>query len=171
MKRARDTARCRIEGIVSERNCISRTFSMTIDIREFRSDDYEAARLLWERTDGIGLSDADSEQNIAQFLARNPKLSFVALRQQNLIGTILCGHDGRRGYIYHLAVAATQRRRGLGVTLVQRCLAALRAEGIAKCHLMVFGANLQGRGFWTRIGGAERVDLVTYSFATDMSRG
>jgi len=139
---------------------------MSVAIRNFTFADYHAALRLWEATEGVGLSDADSPRAIQQFLARNPGLGFVASAGGELVGTILCGHDGRRGFIYHLAVHPAHRRRGLGRQLVRRGLAALHEQGIDKCHLFVFRENSQGVAFWHRIGGEERTTLTTFSFVT-----
>ncbi|MQK65990.1 GNAT family N-acetyltransferase, partial [Escherichia coli] len=87
---------------------------------------------------GVGLSDADSFENVARFLERNPGLSFVATDAERVVATILCGHDGRRGLIHHLLVAPTHRRQGLGRALLSRALAALGQAQIQKCHLLVF---------------------------------
>jgi len=80
-----------------------------------------------------------------------------------VVGTVLCGHDGRRGYIHHLAVAQSHRRRGIGRALVERILSALMAQGIQKCHLFVFGENRQAIAFWERVGFSQRVELVMMS--------
>ncbi|WP_144351124.1 GNAT family N-acetyltransferase [Sporomusa termitida] len=125
--------------------------------------DYEAALDLWQRTPGLGLSEADSAANIDQFLSRNKGLSFVAAAGQELIGTCLCGHDGRRGFLYHLTVHPRYRRQGIGRALAERCLAQLKAAGIAKCHLFVLADNRQGMDFWDRIGFQERADICIYS--------
>jgi ribosomal protein S18 acetylase RimI-like enzyme len=139
---------------------------MKVEIRPFRLADHPAAVRLWQATEGIGLSDADSLQGITLFLECNPDLSFVGVSGGELVATILCGHDGRRGFIYHLAVEPGHRHRGLGRELVERCLTALRAAGIDKCHLHVFRENVAGLAFWRRIGAEERTSLVTLSFLT-----
>src|SRR4051794_5160422 len=94
---------------------------------------YAAARALWLRTPGVGLSDADEPQAIACFVDRNPGLSLVAMDDDRLVGTVLVGHDGRRGLIHHLAVDTGARRRGIGRSLVDGALRGLAAAGIAKC--------------------------------------
>ncbi|HEY0462931.1 MAG TPA: GNAT family N-acetyltransferase [Polyangiaceae bacterium] len=139
---------------------------MGLEIRVFAPEDHAQARALWESTEGVGLSDADSFQNVRRFLERNPGLSFVASDSQALVATILCGHDGRRGLIHHLAVAPAHQRKGLGRALVRRALAALQQEGIQKCHLLVFHENLAGRAFWERIGAEERTSLGIFSLVT-----
>ena len=134
-------------------------------IRAFEATDYVAARALWERTEGVGLSSADEHGAICAFLARNPRMSFVA-EDGEIVGTILCGHDGRRGLIHHLVTAATHRRRGIGTTLLHRGLEALRREGIEKCHLLVFRSNEAGLAFWRKIGAEERESLALFSIST-----
>ena len=137
---------------------------MTVQIREFIPDDYDSALALWKRCEGIGLSDADERCPIARFLQRNPGLSFVALDEQNnLVGTVLCGSDGRRGYLYHLAVDPLYRRLGLGKQLVERCLDGLRSTGIQKCHIMVYGSNVSGLAFWQQSGWKTRPEIVLMS--------
>ncbi|MBC8248084.1 MAG: GNAT family N-acetyltransferase [Anaerolineales bacterium] len=136
---------------------------MSIVIREMTIQDYAEVLALWQASDGVGLSDADSEEGVACFLDRNPGLSFVARDDEHLVGAVLCGHDGRRGYIHHLAVSKSHRRRGLGRALVERCLSALRRDGIDKCHIFVFADNQDTIAFWKSIGWAQRVELVMMS--------
>jgi ribosomal protein S18 acetylase RimI-like enzyme len=135
-------------------------------IRCFAPADHPAARALWEATPGVGLSAADERDAIERFLGRNPGLSFVAALDRRVIGTILCGHDGRRGLIHHLVVAPDSRHHGLGRTLLQRGLEALRGAGIDKCHLLIFGSNDAGLAFWRAIGADERRELALFSLPT-----
>jgi len=137
------------------------------DIQTFDPSHYDAARALWLRSPGIGLSSADDRAEIQRFLARNPGLSLVALSEGMLVATILVGHDGRRGLIHHLAVDDGARRRGLGRRLVGQALQRLGAAGIAKCHLLVFEANEPARAFWAAIGAEHRLSLTLYSLATN----
>lgn len=126
--------------------------------------DYEDAIALWQGCDGIGLSAADSREAIARYLARNPGMSFVAREADGrLVGAVLCGHDGRRGYLHHLAVAPGSRKHGLGRALVERCMDALLREGIDRCHLFVFRDNTPGQAFWLSTGWNERKTLVILS--------
>ena len=136
---------------------------MSVVIREMAAQDYDEVLTLWQTSEGVGLSDADSEESIARYLDRNPGLSFVARDGERLVGAVLCGHDGRRGYIHHLTVSESHRRQGLGRTLVERCLSALRRAGIAKCHIFVFADNQATTAFWKNIGWAQRVELVMMS--------
>ena len=142
--------------------------SMTsnIHIREMTMADYDAAMALWQRTEGMGLRPADAPEHIARYLARNPGLSFVAMDGDNLVGTVLCGHDGRRGYLQHLAVERAYRGRGIGKALVERVLNALRDVGIRKCHLFVIKENQAAIAFWRHIGWELRQDIVTMSHFT-----
>lgn len=136
-------------------------------IRPFEPADYEAAHALWEATPGVGLSAADERGPIERYLRRNAGLSFVAIDGGEMVGTILCGHDGRRGLIHHLMTVPGARRRGIGGALLRAGLGALRAEGIDKCHLLVVGDNEAGLDFWRAVGAAERTELALFSIMTD----
>ncbi|WP_340021015.1 GNAT family N-acetyltransferase [Paenibacillus sp. FSL K6-1096] len=132
--------------------------------RAMTAEDYEAAYHLWENTTGMGLSEADSREEILRYLERNPGISQVCIEEDGtLAGTAMCGHDGRRGFMYHVAVSSGSRGQGAGRELVKRCLERLREEGIMKCHLMVIQGNGLGRSFWTSIGWQERDGLVLFS--------
>ncbi|MEQ1729655.1 MAG: GNAT family N-acetyltransferase [Vicinamibacterales bacterium] len=131
-------------------------------IRPFVVDDFAAAHAHWARTPGVALTDADSPEAIARYLRRNAGLSFVAEDEGLLVGTILCGHDGRRGFIHHLVVAPSHRRRGLATRLLDAGVAALRGEGMTKAHLMVFRSNEDGLAFW-RARGVGRDEIALFS--------
>ncbi|WP_077037590.1 GNAT family N-acetyltransferase [Pelomonas sp. KK5] len=124
------------------------------------------ARSLWDGSEGVGLSSADEPPALRSFLLRNPGLSFVALQADQVVGTVLCGHDGRRGLIHHLVVAPGNRRQGIGRVLLRRGLAALFSEGIQKTHLLVFKSNASGLAFWRSVGAEERTSLALFSLAT-----
>ncbi len=138
---------------------------MPADITEFTMRDYDEAIALWQRSQGVSLRGADSRDAIARYLRRNPGLSFVARERGEgdpggaLVGAVLCGHDGRRGYLHHLAVADAYRGHGVGRALAERCLAALRSAGIEKCHLFVVSDNVGARDFWRHAGWVERTDV------------
>ncbi|MEW6302235.1 MAG: GNAT family N-acetyltransferase [Verrucomicrobiota bacterium] len=122
--------------------------------------DYDEVLALWQRTEGVGLNESDTREGIALFLERNRDLSFVARDAKGrIIGAVLCGHDGRRGYLHHLAVEKACRGQGIGRALVENCLARLRALGILKCNIFLYANNDPGRAFWERLGWAQRVDL------------
>lgn len=115
----------------------------------------------WQRMEGIGLSESDSYSALSFYLQRNPGLSWVARnRDRELIGAVLCGHDGRRGYLHHLAVALDWRRKGIGRALVERCLSSLRELKILKCNVFLFSHNPEGEAFWGVMGWKGRKDLV-----------
>lgn len=131
-----------------------------MEIRTMTTDDYESVYALWCACDGMGLNDTDdSPAGIARFLARNPETCFVAVEQSAVLGVILAGNDGRRGYIHHMAVYPAHRRQGIGRALLEAALAALRRCGIVKTALVVFRDNTDGNGFWERAGFFVRDDL------------
>lgn len=132
-------------------------------IREMTINKYDQMIELWKRTPGIGLSDADTRKNIAQFLERNPGQSFVCESDHRIIGTVLCGHDARRGYIYHLAVDDAFRNQGIGKELMARALDALRKQSILKCHLFLYGDNEGAIRFYEKTGWIRRGNLLIYS--------
>jgi ribosomal protein S18 acetylase RimI-like enzyme len=136
---------------------------MPVMIREMTPADIDSALRIWQITEGVGLSAADSVDEITRFLVRNPGLSFVAMEETNMVGAVLCGHDGRRGYLHHLVVAESHRRAGIGRELVSRCLNALRINGIMKCHLFIFVDNDAGMRFWRGIGWTHRQELAMMS--------
>lgn len=134
-----------------------------VAVRQMTSADYEDAFALWKNSKGIGLSAADSKERFERYLVRNPGLSFVAFVERELAGAILGGHDGRRGYIHHLAVKDSLRRRGIGRALVEHCQKALVQAGITKCHVFVFTDNLEATRFWKKMGWFERTELLMIS--------
>ncbi len=122
--------------------------------------DYEDAFKLWIDTEGMGLRALDdSREGIHAFLQRNPNTNFICRDGGELVGTILSGNDGRRGYIYHAVVKPSHRRLGIGKMLVKEVVDALELEGINKVALVVFSDNLKGNAFWESIGFAKRSDL------------
>lgn len=136
---------------------------MEVVIQEMVIEDYDEVRALWEASEGIQVSDIDSSLSIDRFLKRNAGLSFVARERGQLVGAVLCGHDGRRGYIDHLAVRLSHRRQGIGQSLASRCLFHLMRIGIRRWNLFVLEDNQDARAFWTHLGWAEKVELVTMS--------
>jgi len=123
--------------------------------------DYDGVYDLWIHTPGMGLNSLDdSREGIAKYLKRNPTSNFVAESDGRIVGVILAGHDGRRGYIYHTAVSPDYRNQGIGKRLVECAMAALDKEGINKVALVAFKSNDMGNGFWEKIGFSERDDLV-----------
>jgi ribosomal protein S18 acetylase RimI-like enzyme len=137
---------------------------MSIQIKEFDIADYETVFELWEKTEGIGLSIADSRERILQYLERNPGMSFTAWDKGRLIGAVLSGHDGRRGYLHHLAVDGEYRKQGIGKLLSEYCLSALEKQGIDKVHIFVYKTNQGGLTFWEKSGWKLRDTLVLMSY-------
>lgn len=137
---------------------------MTYQITEMTQADYADAFALWQRIPGIGLSDADSSCAVERFLQHNPGLCFVAWQGADMAGTCLAGSDGRRGYLYHLAVDPRFRRLGIGQALVERSFAGLKALGIQKCHIMVYADNALGLAFWQSSGWKLRKDIEILSY-------
>lgn len=130
-------------------------------IREMVTSDYEKVYDLWIHTTGMGLNNLDdSEEGIAKFLKRNPSTCFVAEQEGKIIGVILAGHDGRRGFIYHTTVNQEYRKQGIGKELADHALDALEKEGIHKVALVVFDRNQLGNAFWENQGFTIRNDLV-----------
>jgi ribosomal protein S18 acetylase RimI-like enzyme len=123
-----------------------------IQAREFRISDYDAALQLWNRVEGLEIAEGDDREGIAQFLARNPGLSRVALDGSTIVGVSLCGHDGHRGHIYHLAIDPGYQGCGLGKRLLDECLDGLRRAGIKRVIIMVADDNERGTRFWERAG-------------------
>lgn len=129
-------------------------------ISELTIKDYNEAYDLWNRTEGMGMRSLDdSEAGIQRFLLRNPNTNFVCRVNGEMVGLILCGHDGRRAYIYHAVVAKEHRSKGIGKRLLNSVIDAVRNEGINKIALVVFEDNLLGNGFWEAQGFIKRDDL------------
>jgi putative acetyltransferase len=139
-------------------------------VRHFRIEDFDAVIALWRRTEGVGLNESDTRRAITAFLRRNPRLSFVAEQGGRIIGAVLCGHDGRRGYLHHLAVSKRHRRRGIGRRLVNACLAKLRKAGIQKCNIFIFANNAAGMKFWAHTGWSLRTELRLMQIRLDDGR-
>jgi ribosomal protein S18 acetylase RimI-like enzyme len=123
-----------------------------IQTREFSTEDYDATLQLWQRVEGLEVAEGDDRDGVAQFVARNPGLSRVAVDGSVVIGVAMCGHDGRRGHIYHLAVDPAYRGCGLGKRLVNECLQRLRAAGVVRAIILVADNNFGGAEFWKRAG-------------------
>ena len=123
-----------------------------VNTREFRITDYDDALQLWHRVEGLEIAEGDDREGIAQFLARNSGLSRVALDGSTIVGVALCGHDGHRGHIYHLAIDPGYQGCGLGKRLLDECLDGLRRAGIKRVIIMVADDNERGTKFWERVG-------------------
>ena len=128
-----------------------------VTTREFVIDDYDGALAVWADEEGIEICEGDEREEIAQYLKRNPGLSRVAEADGKIVGAALCSHDGRRGWIYHLAVAREHRGKGIGKVLIDDCLKGLRALGLRRSIILVAGDNPRGHQFWLR-NGWENID-------------
>jgi len=135
-------------------------------IRPFAEADIPEVWELWTASEGVGFGPGDTPAGTERFLRENPGLSLVATSEGHVVAAALCGHDGRRGFIYHLAVAPEHRRRGLGAEIVRRCLQALGEQGVERCQVVVYESNADARTFWETVGGKLRSDLVVLSLAT-----
>ena len=134
----------------------------TICYRIMTIDDYDKVYALWMSCRNMGFNNLDdSREGIGKYLKRNPSTCFVAVKEQSVVGVILSGHDGRRGFIHHLAVSEECRRQQIATNLVKHALSALQSEGINKVALLVFNYNEAGNAFWENQGFTARSD-VTY---------
>ena len=134
-------------------------------VRIMTIEDYEGVYALWKKIKGFGIrSIDDSKEGVARFLKRNPTTSVVAEKDGRIVGSILCGHDGRRGCLYHVCVDEDYRRHGIGKRMVVFAMKALKEEKINKVSLIAFTENDIGNTFWNTIGWTERLDLNYYDF-------
>ena len=134
-------------------------------VRTMTIEDYEEVNALWHRIKGFSIrSIDDSRTGVERFLKRNPDTSVVAVEDGKVVGAILCGHDGRRGCLYHVCVREDWRRQGIGKAMVVHCMNALKAEQVNKVSLIAFTANDIGNAFWKCIGWTRREDLNYYDF-------
>jgi ribosomal protein S18 acetylase RimI-like enzyme len=136
-----------------------------VHYRSMNIEDFDGLHELWRITPGVDITQADTPEGLAFFLERNPGLSFVAESGGQLVGGIMCGHDGRRGFIHHLVVYTPFRRQGIARNLVERSLFQLDLIGIEKCHLFIRRDNATGLKFWEGIGWKERLELTMASFS------
>ncbi|WP_137169916.1 GNAT family N-acetyltransferase [Marinomonas sp. FW-1] len=133
-------------------------------LREMLISDYDQVMALWGNTESMSLRGADSRDNIALYLKKNPGLSFVVEKQGLVVGAVLAGTDGRRGYLQHLAVSVSSRGEGLGKQLVNAVIAAFAEQGIAKTHLFVHSDNKAAQGFYESMGWFPRDEVRMFSF-------
>ena len=137
-------------------------------VRIMTIEDYEGVYALWKKIKGFGIrSIDDSKEGVARFLKRNPTTSVVAEKDGRIVGSILCGHDGRRGCLYHVCVDEDYRRHGIGKRMVVFAMKALKEEKINKVSLIAFTENDIGNAFWNTIGWTERLDLNYYDFTVN----
>jgi N-acetylglutamate synthase len=132
---------------------------MSIEILPMAIDDLEEVTVLWDATEGVGMNESDGPEQLRGFLDRNPGLSLIARDGSRLVGAVLCGHDGRRGFLYHLAVLTDYRKRGLGRAMVDRCLKSLSMLGLLRCNILIYVDNHSGEQFWKKAGWYDRSEL------------
>ena len=132
-------------------------------LRAFAAEDIPAVRALWAKCEGLGNGPGDAPDALARFLARNPGLSPLAEDEGAVVGAALCGHDGRRGFLYRVGVAPSHRRRGVARALAERAFDGLRAQGIERSMLFVMDDNAEAQQFWRAVGGKLRGRLQLWS--------
>ena len=136
----------------------------TVQILPMREEDYDAVRALWLTIRGFGIRALDdSREDVVRFIRRNPTTSVVAVAEGHIVGSILCGSDGRQGSLYHVCVARGFRRQGIGTRMVGYCMERLREMGINKVALIAFANNDAGNAFWRQIGWKQS-DVNYYEF-------
>ncbi|MCI8925276.1 MAG: GNAT family N-acetyltransferase [Lachnospiraceae bacterium] len=136
-----------------------------ITIRGMTIEDYDGVYTLWMTIKGFAIrSIDDAREGVERFLSRNPGISVVAVKDGEIVGSILCGHDGRRGCLYHVCVREDCRMQGIGKSMVVYCMDALEREHISKVSLIAFTKNDIGNAFWKGIGWTKREDLNYYDF-------
>lgn len=128
-----------------------------------QAEDHPKLMELWNAADGVILRNSDTPENLAHFLARNPDTSFVAMMDGMIVGSIMAGQDGWRGYLYHVAVHPEKRRQRLGARLVQEAVAALHGQGIPRIHCLVKHDNREAQAFWEAQGFGRRDDVLDYA--------
>ena len=127
-------------------------------------DDYDDIIAMFRATPGITVREVDSKDATRRYLERNPGLSFVAMVNERVVGCVMCGHDGRRGYLQHLVVKPEHRRHGIGKALVTACINSLKQIGIYKTHLFVLKSNSFADAFWESNGWILRDEINLYSY-------
>lgn len=139
-------------------------------IRLLTEYDYDEVYQLWKRTPGLGIYNVDdSKESIKRFIKRNPTTNFVAVENGQIVGTVLAGHDGRRGYLYHACVEEGHRQKSIGRMLIEQVIKAMKAENITKIALVCFLTNDLGNKFWSSLGWTKREDLNYYNLCIDVN--
>jgi ribosomal protein S18 acetylase RimI-like enzyme len=135
-----------------------------MEIRSMTIEDYDEIYAMWQITSKRALSSADSREQIARYLNRNPNMSQVAVCDGKIVGTVLAGHDGRRGFIHHMAVLPQFRRHHIGKHLAQKAIDKITEDGIEKTHIFCYKDNSTGQNFWTNFGFEKREDIFDFSY-------
>lgn len=129
--------------------------SHSVTIQPMTTEDVSEVLALWEGIEGLILTATDNVEDLSCYFQHNPGLSQVAIHDESVVGAVLCGHDGRRGYLHHLAVTAEYQKQGIGRALVRECMSKLRNVGIRQCNLFLIADNADGRRFWENDGWSE----------------
>ena len=133
-------------------------------IRPMTKEDYDEVYAMWQTTSKRALSNADSREQIERYLDRNAGMSQVAVADGKIVGTVLAGHECRRGFIHHMSVMPQYRRKGIGHSLANTAIEKIKAEGIDKTHIFCYQNNETGQNFWKDFGFKKRDDVFVYSF-------
>jgi len=141
-----------------------------LDLRPMTATDIPDALALWSGMPGLSMFPCDSPDGLSRYIKRNPGLSVVARNNGRLVGAALAGHDGRRGFLHHVAVATDYRRRGVGRAMVEWCVKAVTAEGIGRCLILVNEGNNEAKEFWRHIGWIDRPNVQVMSITPDPER-
>lgn len=149
---------------VSEQCSINVIMMKDLIIREMTIDDYDQVYSLWLVTTKRALSQADSRENIEKYLIHNKGMSLVGIKDGKIIATVLAGHDGRRGFIHHMAVSPDYRRQGIGRSLAKEADNRIKSAGIAKTHIFCYKNNELGQPFWKAMGFKKRDDIDVFSY-------
>ena len=139
-------------------------------IREMTIEDYDDIIKMFKTTSGITIREADSKNATKKYLERNPNLCFVATIKGCIVGCVMCGHDGRRGYLQHLIVKSEKRHQGIGKALFKRCIDSLKEIGISKSHIFVFKSNTLANSFWESNGWILRDEINIYSYNNSLNK-
>lgn len=138
-----------------------------MNIREMTIEDYDEVYAMWQTTSKRALSRADEREQMERYLKHNAGMSQVAVTDGKIVGTVLAGHDGRRGFIHHMAVLPEYRRRRIGHALAETAIEKIKAEGIDKTHIFCYQNNETGQSFWRDFGFEKRDDVFVYSYNND----
>ncbi|MBQ2442811.1 MAG: GNAT family N-acetyltransferase [Ruminococcus sp.] len=135
-----------------------------MQIRPMTINDYDEVFAMWQITTKRALSKADERDQIERYLLRNAGMSQVAVVDGKIVGTVLAGHDGRRGFIHHMAVLPDYRRRHIGHRLAEKAIEMISRDGIDKTHIFCFQNNETGQNFWKDFGFEKRDDVFVFSY-------
>jgi len=143
---------------------------MNAVVREISPGDYEALVAFWAKIDGIELDSTETQERFQFFLMRNKGKSFLVIENGEIVGACLASHNGRRGFLNHLAVAQTHRRKGLARKLVDSCLQKLQSDGIRKIYVVLLKDNTEGQVFWKHMGWSQHHEYLMMSIEKDITR-